>query len=119
MTARSKADRDDDRQTILAALAESGPLRIDELLTIAWGIPEHVDNWTRESHMRTDLAALVRQHKIIGEFATPGAWAYTYRLATADDLDAAADDAEVARLMRGWEPADELRWGPQREELRG
>lgn len=105
MGARSKHDRDDDRQTILAALSESGPLRIDELLTIAWGIPEHVDNYGREAHMRTDLNALVRQHRIVTDWS-PGHVFRTYRLATDDDLDADADCAELSRLYSGWQPAD-------------
>lgn len=115
MAARTKHDRDDDRQTILAAITENGPLRIDELLTIAWGIPEHVDNWLREGHMRTDLAALVRQHKLVQDWSR-GHVFVVYRLATDADLDAEADRKDIDRQLAHWEPADGG-WNTARWEL--
>lgn len=105
MGARTKAQRDDDRGMILAALADApGPLRIDELLRDAWDIT--ADYSPRESHMRTDLRALERAGQIVSGHHPPHAWALTYRLATDDDRDAKDDDAELARLYSGWEPAD-------------
>lgn len=117
MSARSKHDRDDDRQTIIAALTENGPLRIDELLTIAWGIPEHVDNHLRESHMRTDLNALVRQRQLVQDWSR-GHVFIVYRIATDADIDAEADRNDIARQLGRWEPADGG-WNTARWELLG
>lgn len=104
MKTRTKAERDDDRATIIAALENAGgPLRIDELLRDAWGITQdHVG----EQRMRLDLKALVRARVLVEEWPSRTSVFLTYRLATPDDLDAEADREDLARMMSRWEPED-------------
>lgn len=102
-TKRTKAQRDDDRITILAALTDAGrPLRIDELLRDAWNVTQ---DFLHESRMRTDLDALERVSKIRAEWPTPSSPFVTYRLTTPEDLDEAEDLRDLARLMSNWEEA--------------
>lgn len=104
LSQRTKAERDGDRATIIAALEEAGgPLRIDELLRDAWGVTQdHVD----EQRMRLDLKALVRAHQVVEAWPSQTSPFLTYRLATPEDLDVETDELEVRRLLNSWEAAD-------------
>lgn len=113
MAARSKATREDDRRMIVAALGDHpAGLTIDELLRYAWDVVEGVslggqpNYWNALSRMRTDLRALERAHVLVSEYLPRQGYALHFRLATAEDLDAEDDQAEVDRLLGQWEAAD-------------
>jgi SspJ family small acid-soluble spore protein len=95
---RTTARIADDRAVVVAALEEAGrALRFDELLEAASGKRSASSRLERD--LQTDLAALRRAGRIVEAWDV---WTWTYRLATAEDLDDEEDRRDVERLRAAW-----------------
>lgn len=107
---RSKAQREDDRRVLLAALAEAPVtdhagrgVRFDQVMQAAIGDP--CPGFTIQGRIRSDLNALQRAGLVVEYSPHAGArWSY-WRLATPVDEDQREDAADIARQMARWEPA--------------
>lgn len=103
--ARSKAQRDADRQDILRVLEEQGPMMTGDLLAAAYDVTEVMTGSRIHTQGMTDLHALERDRLVMPvpiEQYFAG-WA----LADQAVLDEREDALDVAQLQAGWQPADQ------------
>jgi hypothetical protein len=101
---RTKAQRDDDRAMLLAALGEATkPLTPEQLVHVAWdGVP---DTKTL-SRAATDLRALIKIGQVYEDQTT---WPYRYRIFQRGDVQRAdlwEDERDIYRQMRAWQEVE-------------